>query len=89
MGVPSNMANNSVNEELAADQQQVMLNNQYNQQTAALNSQYSAENAQLDAAINPATPAASNTPSIGAYAGAASPGSYLGNGATRSALLGD
>jgi hypothetical protein len=80
MGVPSNMANNAVNEELAADQQQVLLNNQYNQQTAALQSQYNAQNAQLDAAINPATPAASNNPSIGAYAGAASPGnSYLGN----------
>lgn len=89
MGVPSNMANNTVNEELAADQQQVLLNQQYNQQTSALNSQFNAQNAQLDAAINPATPASTNAPSIGAYAGSASPGSYLGNGATRAALLGD
>ena len=88
MGVPSNMANNSVNEELAADQQQVMLNSQYQQQTAQLQSQYNAQNAQLNAAINPATPVASNTPSIGTYSGSASPGSYLGDGTTRQGLLG-
>jgi hypothetical protein len=88
MGVPSNMANNAVNEEISAAQQENTLNQQYNQQTAQLQSQFNSENAQLDAAINPATPAASNTPSIGAYSGSASPGSYLGDGTTRQGLLG-
>lgn len=91
MGVPANLANNSVNEEVSAAQQENVLNQQYTQQTAQLQSQYDAENAQLNAAINPATPAsANNTATIGAYTGAASPGGgYLGNGATRTGLLGD
>jgi hypothetical protein len=89
MGVPSNMANNSVNEQVAAAQQENLINQQYNQQTQQLQSQYAAQTAQLDAATNPATPAsANNSPSIGAYAGAQSPGSFLGNGATRTSLLG-
>jgi hypothetical protein len=90
MGVPSNLSNNLTNEEIAAAQQQNVLNQNYQQQTAQLQSQYAAENAQLNAAINPSTPAsANNTATIGAYAGAQSPGSYLGNSATRSSLLGN
>jgi hypothetical protein len=90
MGVPSNLANNAVNEEVAAAQQENVLNANYAQQTAALQSQYASQSAQLDAAINPATPASSATPTIGAYTGASTPGGgYLGNGATRQALLGN
>lgn len=90
MGVPHNLANNSVNEELAASQQENILNQQYNDQTAQLQAQYAKQNADLDAAINPPQPAPNNAASIGAYSGAASPGgNYLGNGATRTALLGD
>jgi hypothetical protein len=89
MGVPSNMANNAVNEEVAAAQQENVLNSQYAQQTAQLQSQYASQNAALDAAINPAQPAPNNAPSIGAYSGEQSPGgTYLGTSATRTGFLG-